>query len=238
LTAQTFFHRNTNGSARAHAHSERVRGEISWDYDRAELIADAIVHAAGLLLGIVGAAAATFFALRKSLSEATPLLIYIAGLLTMLATSAAYNVWPVSRIKWFLRRFDHSAIFLLIAATYTPFIAQMNRTVVSAGLGIAVWTTAALGILLKIALPGRFDRVSVLLYLLLGWSGMVVYESFTAGIPRGSLYLLGMGGILYSVGIVFHAWGRLRFQNVIWHSFVLLAAICHYAAVVSAVSAK
>lgn len=215
-----------------------MRGEISWDYDRAELIADAIVHAAGLLLGIVGAAAATIFAFRKSPSEATPLLIYIAGLLTMLATSAAYNVWPVSRIKWILRRFDHSAIFLLIAATYTPFIAQMNRTGVSAGLGIAVWTTAALGMLLKIALPGRFDRLSVLLYLLLGWSGMVVYDLFTAGIPRGSLYLLGIGGVLYSVGIVFHAWGRLRFQNVIWHNFVLLAAICHYAAVVSAVSVE
>src|SRR3954469_21335709 len=82
--------------------------------------------------------------------------------------SAAYNLWPVSRIKWLLRRFDHSAIYLLIAATYTPFTVQM-RSGLASGLLVGIWTAAAVGIVLKLVLPGRFDRLSLVLYLLLGW---------------------------------------------------------------------
>jgi hypothetical protein len=103
--------------------------------------------------------------------EITPVLVYIIGLVTMLALSAAYNMWPVSPAKWVLRRFDHSAIYLLIAGTYTPFLAQMKSALASAGLGVGVWLSAAVGIALKLALPGRFDRLAVVLCLLLGWSG-------------------------------------------------------------------
>ncbi len=209
-----------------------VRGEVSWDYDRAELIADAVVHAAGIVLGLIGAVAIAAIALRRG-ESAAPVLVYGVVLLAMLGVSAAYNMWPVSPVKWVLRRFDHSAIYLLIAGTYTPFLAQM-KGLLSAGLSIGLWATAAVGVALKLLLPGRFDRTSVALYLILGWSGVVAYRSFAAAIPAASLWLLAIGGILYSLGVLFHAWEGLRFHNAIWHGFVLVAAICHYVAVLCA----
>ena len=213
-----------------------VRGEISWDYDRAELIADAAVHAAGVVLGLIGAVVIAALALRREGQGAAPVLVYVAMLLLMLGFSAAYNMWPVSPVKWVLRRFDHSAIYLLIAGTYTPFLAQMKAGLLTAGLGIGLWASAGAGVALKLLLPGRFDRVSVALYLILGWSGVLAYQSFAAAIPEASLWLLAIGGVLYSLGILFHAWEGLRFQNAIWHGFVLVAAICHYAAVLVAVA--
>jgi hemolysin III len=215
------------------ASSDRYPGQISWDYDRAEIIADGVVHAIGLCLGFVGAVTIIVIAVRMERIEVTPILIYVIGLITMLAFSAAYNMWPVSPAKWVLRRFDHSAIYLLIAGTYTPFLVQMKNVLASAGLGIGVWLSAVIGIALKLALPGRFDRLAVILFLLLGWSGVIAYDSLVSALPSASLWLLAIGGILCSVGTLFHVWRRLRFQNAIWHGFVLLAASCHYAAVLA-----
>jgi hemolysin III len=215
------------------ASSDRYPGQISWDYDRAEIIADGVVHAIGICLGLVGAVTIGVIAVRMERIAVTPILIYVVGLITMLALSAAYNMWPVSPAKWVLRRFDHSAIYLLIAGTYTPFLVQMKNVLASVGLGVGVWLSAVIGIALKLALPGRFDRLAVVLFLLLGWSGVIAYDSLASALPSASLWLLAIGGILYSVGALFHVWRGLRFQNAIWHGFVLLAASCHYAAVLT-----
>jgi hemolysin III len=142
-------------------------------------------------------------------------------------------MWPVSPTKWVLRRFDHSAIYLLIAGTYTPFLAQMKSVLASVGLGVGVWLSALIGIALKLALPGRFDRLAVALCLLLGWSGVIAYDSLAYALPSKSLWLLAIGGMLYSLGALFHVWHSLRFHNAIWHGFVLLAASCHYSAVLA-----
>jgi hemolysin III len=144
-------------------------------------------------------------------------------------------MWPISQTKWILRRFDHSAIYLLIAGTYTPFLAAMKATLASAALGVGVWVSAAIGMLLKFVWPGRFDGFAVVLCLLLGWSGVVAYESMMS-LPSVSLWLLAAGGVLYSVGTIFHVWQRLRFHNAIWHGFVLAAAGCHYSAVLTCVT--
>ena len=202
------------------------------DYDRAEVTLDAVVHGVGLVLGIVGTAVLIAFTLRSpAVGDLSVAIVYATGLLAMLGFSAAYNLWPVSRIKWLLRRFDHSAIYLLIAATYTPFIAQMKNGLLATTLLAGVWTVAAVGIVLKLALPGRFDRFSIVLYLALSWSGVAMYEVIAA-LPASTLWLLGAGGLLYSFGVVFHLWESLRFQNAIWHAFVVLAAACHYTAVI------
>jgi len=206
---------------------------MRWDYDRAEIIADGTVHAIGVCLGLIGAVTIVVVAFNLQRIEVTPILIYVIGLVTMLALSAAYNMWPVSPAKWVLRRLDHSAIYLLIAGTYTPFLAQMKSVVASAGLGVGVWLSAAIGMALKLALPGRFDRLAVVLCLLLGWSGVVAYDAFASVLPSASVWLLAIGGILYSVGTLFHVWRDLRFHNAIWHCFVLLAASCHYWAVLA-----
>jgi hemolysin III len=105
-------------------------------------------------------------------------------------------MWPVSPAKWVLRRFDHSAIYLLIAGTYTPFLAQTKNVLGSAGLGLGVWLSAAIGMALKLALPGRFDRLAIVLCLLLGWSGVIAYDTLASALPSASLWLLAIGGIL------------------------------------------
>src|SRR6516165_11285110 len=115
--------------------SAMCAGQIDWDYDRAEIIADGIVHAISVCLGLIGAVTIVVIAVRIERIEIAPILVYVIGLVTMLALSAAYNMWPVSPAKWVLRRFDHSAIYLLIAGTYTPFLAQMKDVLASAGFG-------------------------------------------------------------------------------------------------------
>jgi hemolysin III len=211
----------------------RCPGQISWHYDRAEIIADGVVHAVGVCLGLIGAVTIIAMAVKMERIDVAPILVYVIGLVTMLALSAAYNIWPVSPAKWVLRRFDHSAIYLLIAGTYTPFLAQMKNVLASAGLGIGVWLTAVIGMALKLVLPGRFDRLAIVLYLLLGWSGVTAYDSLASVLPSSSLWLLAIGGLLYSLGTLFHVWQGLRFHNAIWHGFVLLAASCHYSAVLA-----
>jgi hemolysin III len=208
-----------------------------WNYDPVELIADGVVHAVGVSLAVVGAIAIVVVAAHSQHNTELPsIVVYSLGLLSMFGFSAAYNTWPVSAAKRLLRRFDHSAIFLMIAATYTPFIAQMKGNLVAMGLLAGVWVTAVVGIILKLLLPGRFDRLAVVLYLLLGWSGAIVYGPVAAALPSSSIWLLAAGGALYSMGVVFYAWRSLRFQNAIWHAFVLVAACCHYSAVLFCVA--
>jgi hemolysin III len=211
-------------------------GAVRWNYDRAELIADGIVHIVGVCFGLV---AATVLIVLTAV-YATPLdivavSVYVAGLLAMLGLSATYNLWPVSRAKWVLRRFDHSAIYVLIAATYTPFIMEVKDSYFAIALLIGVWCVAIVGVWLKLALPGRFDRVAVGLYLAMGWSGMMLYPTVVKALPTMALGFIVAGGVSYSLGVIFHAWQRLRFQNVIWHCFVLLGAACHYTAILDLV---
>ena len=149
----------------------------------------------------------------------------------MLGCSAAYNLWPVSPRKWWLRRFDQCAIFIFIAATYTPLFAQLTLDDMTLALLIGIWAVAGLGATLKLALPGRFDRISIFLCLLLGSSGVLVFQPAVLALSTSTLWLIAVGGALYSIGVIFHMSDGLRFQNFIWHTLVLLAAACHYTAI-------
>lgn len=213
-----------------------IAGAIHWNYDRAELIADSVVHIIGLGFGLIASIVLIVLSGKFSPpSDIFAVCVYAVGLLTMLALSAAYNMWPVSPRKWILRRFDHSAIYVLIAATYTPFVMQIKDSTAAWLLLGGIWSVAIAGILLKLFLPGRFDRVSIGLYLAMGWSGFAVWDAVVAALPPLTLVLIAIGGLLYTFGVVFHAWQRLRFQNAIWHGFVLSAAACHYVAVLDLV---
>jgi len=210
---------------------------LTWRYDTTELWADGVVHAFGLVLALGAATSLGIACVGHPPGWTTAsALLYAASLTAALGVSAAYNMWPVSPKKWLLRRFDHSAIYLLIAATYTPFIAQLKNDVLSAGVLCALWGVAIIGMMLKLLLPGRLDRLSILFYLLLGWSGVVLYEPFISTLPPSILWSIVVGGLLYSIGIIFHVWERLRFQNAIWHGFVLAGAVCHYKAVLDCVA--
>jgi hemolysin III len=205
---------------------------LRWDYDKDELIADGIVHAVGVIAGAVSITALLIIAAPAvGVWEFTSILVYGLGLMTVLTVSALYNLWPASPVKWMLRRFDHSAIYLLIAGTYTPFITQVKASAESLALLAGVWLVSVVGIALKLCFPGQFDRLSVVLYLLLSWSGVMAYESVFGELAASTVWLLAIGGIIYTAGVAFHLWESLRFQNAIWHGFVLVAAACHYGAV-------
>ena len=145
--AMTIFQLKQFASTSIHA-----AGAVFWNYDRAELIADGIVHIVGVCFGLIAATVLIVLtAVYATALDVAAVSVYVAGLLAMLVLSSTYNLWPVSRAKWVLRRFDHSAIYLLIAATYTPFIAELTDSYFAIALLIGVWCVAIFGIVLKLA---------------------------------------------------------------------------------------
>jgi hemolysin III len=161
------------------------------------------------------------------------LLLYSAGLLAMLSFSALYNLTVTPRRKEILRRLDHSAIYLMIAGTYTPFALKIGGMQGIVLLSV-LWGVAALGIALKLLRPRRGDGLSLVLYLAMGWSMLFALRPLIDAVTASVLVLLMAGGIVYTLGVVFHLWQRLRFNNAIWHLCVLAGAACHYAAVLNA----
>ncbi|HLA02777.1 MAG TPA: hemolysin III family protein [Aestuariivirga sp.] len=195
-------------------------------YSLGEIRADAMVHGAG----IVGALAGSFVLLAHA-GVSWVLAAYLFGLLAMMIFSAAYNLTPPSHLKWLLRRFDHSAIYLLIAGTYTPLLPYLPDATQSWTLGLVTWFGAAFGVLVKFLFPGRFDRLAILVYLALGWVGVTTAGAFTQVLPPPVMGLIVAGGVLYTAGVIFHVWNRLKFHNAVWHGFVAVAATCHFAAI-------
>ena len=206
-------------------------------YDRAERVADAILHAAAGVLGITAVTFLLSAAGGLAGLQCASVWIYGIGLISVLATSAAYNLWPLCATKLILRRFDQSAIYLFIAASYTPFLALADKGIAGRNVLIAIWAAALLGMLLKLSAPGKFERLSVLLCLALGWSGMLNYEGVFGSLePRATSFIVASGA-LYSAGVAFHLWDKLRFQNAIWHAFVVAAAGLQFFAVLDLVVA-
>ena len=211
---------------------------LTWHYTPREIVADGVVHGLGVVLGLAGAVALVATALTAHLDwgARAAVAVYAAALVGMLGVSATYNLYPVSPRKWLLRRADHALIYLMIAGTYTPLVTLVGTGRTAWALLAVIWVVAAIGIAVKLFLPGRFDRLSIGLYLVLGWSGLFAYESVIAVLQPTALWLLAIGGLLYSVGVVFHVWRSLPFQNAIWHAFVLAATACHYGTVWASVS--
>jgi hemolysin III len=207
-------------------------GQIGRAQRLRESVADACVHAVGVPAAAVGAVFLVVLAAGIAKTwEVGSVVVYACALILMLGFSAAYNMWKPSLMKGWLRRLDHSAIFVMIAGTYTPFMTQLGDATLSIGLGAGVWAGAVAGVALKVLAPGRFDRLAVLLYLGLGWSIVVALGPLMEALPTSAMALLAAGGALYTVGVLFHIWESLPFQNAIWHVFVLAAAACHYGAV-------
>ncbi|MER9346656.1 hemolysin III family protein [Mesorhizobium sp. M0227] len=205
-----------------------------WHYSRAEMIADGVVHAVGIVLAIsAGSALLALAAFRVGPGEYIAAAFYVVSLLTVLSVSMTYNLWPVSSpAKWVLRRFDHAAIYLLIAATYTPFLAQLEGSPLARWMIVLVWTAAVLGIAIKVFFPGRLDRLAIGFYLAIGWSGIILVKPLVQTLPTTSIALIVAGGIVYSCGVIFFAWKGLRFHNALWHGFVVTGAGLHLAAMV------
>jgi hemolysin III len=204
-------------------------------YRPRELAADRCLHWVGLAAGVAAIVVLIAAAAHRDSGLVVSIVIYGAGLLAMLACSALYHLSGAHARKALFKRLDHAAIFLLIAATYTPFTLHTIGGAWGLGLFAFVWTVAATGIAFKLLRPGMLDGVFVAVYLLLGWSVLAAFDKLLAAASRETVLLLVAGGLLYSVGVLFHLWRRLPYQNAIWHGFVLAGASCHYAAVVCAV---
>lgn len=197
----------------------------------AEHAADGVVHAAGIAASLAGFAAL----LAVSFPHVTPgmaiaLAVYALTVVALFCASAANNMILHTAWQPLLQRFDHAAIYLKIAGTYTPLVVMMG-SFFTYGILAIVWAGAVAGAALRLMFGDRFARFSIGLYLLLGWASVAMVWPMFERLPTGAAVLVLVGGLLYTVGVIFHTWEQLRFQRAIWHSFVLAASSCHFAAV-------
>lgn len=201
-------------------------------YSDSELTADAVVHYIGVITAIMAVPVLITLAAAANGDGAmiAGVAVYGAMLIAMLSISAGYNMARHPRLKEILRRLDHGVIYLKIAGTYTPFAIVVGG-VTGVALLVSVWAVAAIGVALKLFAPRRFEVFSLVLYLALGWAVVFVGSEVFPALSTASVVLICVGGGLYSVGVLFHLWSRLKFQNAIWHVFVLAASLVFYAAV-------
>jgi len=189
-----------------------------------------VVHVAGLaaVIGAVPVLIVLTALLRGDSASILGASVYGATFTLMILCSALYNMIPRPDWAWLLRRLDHSAIYLKIAGTYTPFALISGQ---GAGLVAALWGAAGVGVAMKLVSPARFRWVALALYLGMGWAGVVLGSDILAALPDRVVVLMAVGGGLYTIGVVFFLWDGLPFHNTIWHVFVLAASLCFYAAV-------
>jgi hemolysin III len=194
--------------------------------------ANVATHAMGLVLS-VGAGAALIIASiwRGSVWHIVGCSIFAASLILLYCSSTLYHVFTGPRVKRVFRALDHSAIYILIAGTYTPFTLVSLRGGWGWSLFGVLWGLALGGVVLKIFLVGRFPVLSTAVYVLMGWIGVIALKPLVSAVSlRGLLWLLA-GGILYTGGVLFYAAKRMPYNHAVWHLFVLGGSICHYGAV-------
>lgn len=205
-------------------------------YSVSERVADGAVHV--LSIGASLAGVITLYVIAAGslpTSSLVSLAVYAVGLLAVFCFSAAYNLTGVSPVKAVLKRIDQATVFFKIASTYTPFLVVKLAAWPATGFLAVIWSVATFGMTTKLFFPGRLNRTSYVLYLALGWCGVLMLFPLFGAFSNQTLLLLLAGGILYTIGVAFHLYRRLRYQNAIWHVFVLGGAGCHYAAVYDAV---
>jgi hemolysin III len=202
----------------------------------AEELANSVTHGIGLLLSIAGFVVLLVLAIvRGTAWHILVCSIYGASLLCLYAASTLYHLALSARLKRALKIFDHSAIYLLIAGTYTPFLLLDLRGPWGWSLFGVIWGLALAGIVLKLWFVDHFDHVSTAVYVAMGWLVVIAAKPVLAHVPTATLQWIVAGGLLYSAGVVFYVWKRLPFSHAVWHLFVLAGSTCHYFAVLRSV---
>ena len=197
-----------------------------------EEIANSITHGVGLLASIVAFPLLLVRAHASSDPSAVAgAIIFGTTLILLYATSTVYHALPISKGKQFFRVLDHSAIYLLIAGTYTPFALGPLRGPWGWSLLVVIWVLALIGIASKITVGFRLPHLSTALYLIMGWLIVVAIKPLVEAIPRAGLLWLAAGGIAYTGGVVFYAMKRVRYAHMIWHLCVAVGSVCHFIAV-------
>lgn len=201
-------------------------------YSIGEEVANSVTHGVGLLLSITGLAVLTTFAGRHGNAwHMVSCIIFAITLILQYTFSTLYHSIQLPRAKSIMRILDHSAIFLLIAGTYTPFMLVNLRGPWGWTLLGIVWTLALIGILFQVSLLKRWQGISLAIYIGMGWVVVVAIKPMMSAVAPGGLTLLLLGGLAYTSGVGFYLWKKLRYHHAIWHGFVLAGSILHFFAV-------
>ncbi len=201
-------------------------------YSWVEDLLNAITHGAGAIFGIV---ALVLMVVRAAMigdpGAIASVSIYGATFILLFLISTIYHaVWHQTARGW-LKIMDHSAIYLLIAGTYTPFILLGLEGALRIGMLVAIWALAAFGVLFKFLFIHRFKKLALVTYLGMGWLSVLIIKPLMATMPAGGLWMLAIGGLVYSLGVIFYVAKRIPYSHAIWHLFVLGGAVCHFVAV-------
>ena len=215
LTAST--RRTAPGRPEAHAQS------------RGEEIANSVSHGVGFLAAVAALSILVVAAVGRGYAPGVVgAAVFGATLVSLYLTSTLYHAWPRTRTKRVLRVVDHSAIFLLIAGTYTPFTLGVLRGAWGWTLFGLVWGLALVGVVSKVLVGVRYPKISTWVYLSMGWLVLIAAKPLWTQVPAWGLFWLAMGGIAYTLGVPFYAAKAVRFSHFVWHLFVLAGSACHF----------
>jgi hemolysin III len=199
-----------------------------------EELANTISHGIGLCAALIGAPILLLEAHRSGAGFFFGTVIFAVTMSMLYLGSTLYHAWPQTRGKSILQVLDHSAIFLLIAGTYTPFTLGLLRGFWSATILVLVWALAIFGVTLKATCgTSRHSKLAMTLYLGTGWLALIAIRPITLAIPPTTLFWLVAGGVAYTTGVLFFVNQRLRYSHFIWHLFVLAGTSCHFLALLS-----
>ena len=198
-------------------------------YSAGEELAHSITHGIGVLCGVaVLVLLVVFAALHKGVWEVVSCAVYGSTFILLYLGSTLYHAVTNPKAKRILKIIDHSAIYLLIAGTYTPYALAPLRGGLGWTIFGAIWGSALLGIAFKVFFTGRFKMISLLSYLFMGWFCVVAVRPLYRELSTSGFVFLAVGGLCYSVGAIFYAWKTLRWSHTVWHLFVLAGSLCHF----------
>jgi hemolysin III len=216
---------------------DELFAQPNWDQTRREEIANSISHGFGLAAAIIATPFLCFAAARQpNQAFFVGTIIFVVTMWLLYLCSTLYHAWPQTRAKCALQIMDHVAIFLLIAGTYSPFTLGPLRGAFGWTIFGLIWFLAAVGILLKLRTGVRWKKVSLFLYLGMGWLVLVAVRQFVHVVPTQTVIWLFAGGIAYTSGLIFFDNQRLRYSHFVWHLFVLAGTACHFCAIFSCVA--
>lgn len=214
----------------------KQKNDILNQYTASEEIANGITHGIGVLFSIAGL---VVLIIKASLHGDAWLIvsfsIFGSTLIILYSASTLYHSISNPLLKIGLKKFDHSAIFLLIAGTYTPFLLVHLRGALGWSLFGVIWILAATGIVTKLFFIQRVKKISIGLYLSMGWLCLLAMHELVRALPPASISLLIIGGIFYTVGVVFYTWEKLPHHHAVWHLFVLGGSTSHFFSILKSV---
>jgi hemolysin III len=211
---------------------------INDDYTLAEEIIHSLTHGVGAALSLVALVTLVILAVtRGSVWHIIGYTVFGVSLLALFLASTLYHGVQKPRLRPILRKVDHACIYLLIAGTYTPFVLISIRTTLGLTLLTVIWALAVFGIVYKIFFIDRFAAITTLAYVFMGWMSVVAWREMVEYLPNLGLWFLMIGGVLYTVGVIFYALTKIRYTHAVWHFFILAAGACHFVAVLTLLNA-